>query len=167
MKRIALACALLAVSCGSSTPTAPSVAQVGGVWTGPVTQTGATGGECLGLFQLSTGASTPFTLAITQTASALTATASAQASGQSCSYTGTAGSNNLSLNATSCQPVGFQVTCNFLARDVVLVSRSVTATVGGNTMTGTSGETWNVFPRGATTNALGSVIVNYTFTFTR
>lgn len=166
-----IALALMTAACGSdapSAPTPPPIAQVAGVWTGNVTQTVATGGpECLALFQLGNGGSAPFTLAVTQAGSALTATASAQATGQSCSYTGTAGSTTVSLNATACQPQGFQVTCNFVPRDVILLSRSVTATVTLNTMSGTSGESWNVFPRGATTGGIGIVIVNYTFSFTR
>jgi len=59
MKRLlsAFACAvvLAALACGGTSPSAPSTptfASVAGVWTGPVTQTGASAGpECLGLFQ--------------------------------------------------------------------------------------------------------------------
>jgi hypothetical protein len=59
------------------------------------------------------------------------------------------------------------VTCNGLARDAVRVAFSVTATVSGNTMSGTTGASYNIFPRGNTTNGLGIIVLNDSFTFTR
>ena len=156
---------ILATGCGDDdSPTAPpSVVQVGGIWTGTVTQVSASGGpECLGLFQQSNGLTDNYTVSITQNGSSLTATASSQTGGETCNYTGTAGSNSVALNATSCNPSGYQATCNFQPRDIAIQTRSVTGTVSGNTMTGTTGETWNVMPRGSSTG-LGTVAVANSF----
>jgi len=172
---------MLASACGgSSSPTAPSIAQVGGAWTGLVTQTSVSGGECVGvLFQSSNGASDRFTASITQDGSSLTASASSQTAGHSCVYTGTAGSSSVSLNATFCQPSSVRLQCaNGALRDIYLVggmgetgspgvSRRITGTVSGNTLSGTIGETWNVFVSGASTNSLGVLVVNNSFTLSR
>lgn len=167
------------VSCGGdnkttsptpATPTTtsiPATAQVGGVWTGTVTQTSVNGGECANLFQLSTGVRSPFSLQVTQSGSSLTATAASQSTGQSCSYTGTAGGSSVALTGTGCQPSGYQATCDGFQRDVYISSYSATGTVSGNTLSGTTGATYNVFARGSITNGLGLVVVNSNFTFTR
>jgi hypothetical protein len=148
-------------------PTPPPIAQVAGVWTGMVTQTSISGGECASTLDGGNGRRTPYTLSVTQTAATLNATASSQLDGQSCTYTGTAGTNNLSLTATSCQPVGYVVTCeNGLSRELRIQQRSVTGTMAGNTLTGTTGESWNVTSR-STGAPLGIVTINYSFTFTR
>ena len=176
MKRGLLAAVIvwLGISCGggSSSPTAPAaptIANAAGVWVGNVTQTSATSstGECATLYQLSNGLSDRFTASITQSSTTLTATASSQTSGSSCAYSGTAGTNNITLNATSCTVNFMQGTCNGFARDMYLAARSVTGTVSGNTMTGTVGETWNVFVRGTTANGIGIVTVTNSFSFTR
>jgi hypothetical protein len=159
---------MLAAACGSDSPTAPSIAQVSGVWTGRVTQSSAIGGECVGLYLATfNGASEAFTASITQTGSSLTATASSQG-GTSCAYTGTAGEDSVALNATTCQISILQIQCaNGAQRDIQRISQSVTGRVNGNTMTGTVGESWNVYVRGGTTNSLGILVVNNTFTLNR
>jgi hypothetical protein len=164
---VLLLMSMAACNGGNSTPTAPSIAQVSGVWTGTVTQTSASGGECVGtLFAGSNGVSSPFTVSITQSGSSLNATASSQTTGQSCTYTGTAGSNTIALNVTTCTPVAFQIRCaNNAVRDIYLVTRSVTGTLNGNMISGTTGETWNVFASGTTTNGLGVLVVNNGFSF--
>jgi hypothetical protein len=160
LKLVALAACLSA--CGGSTTT-PSVAQVGGVWAGLASQSSVSSGQCSDFFV--NGAESSYTLSITQTGSTLAATSSSQLTGISCSYTGTAGSNTVTLNATSCSTSAYQVTCNGAARDIFLVGLSVTATISGNAMIGTAGETWNVFPRGNTTNGLGMLGVDLAFSF--
>lgn len=157
------------VACGgnSASPSAPAIAQVGGVWVGTATQTNASGSECAALFQSSNGASDRYTVQITQTGSNLTATSASQTSGISCDYTGTAGTTSVALTGTGCTSIGYQVTCNGLARDAFRVSYSATATVTGNTMSGGTGATYNIFPRGNTTNSLGVVVISNSFTFTR
>jgi hypothetical protein len=98
------------VGCGGgnsvTTPSTPAVAQVGGVWTGTVTQTSATGTECAALFQASNGASDRYTVQITQNGSSLTATSASQTSGIGCSYTGTVGGSTIALTGTSCTSAG-------------------------------------------------------------
>lgn len=169
MLRRLMLCSVFCLSAcsGKDTPTAPATAQVAGLWSGTITQTGATGGECLALFQLGNGGTAGITLAITQNGTALTGTATSSGSGGTCTFNGTAGSTNLSLNVTSCQPAGYSVTCNGQLRDVYLAARSVTATISGNTLTGSAGDTWNVFARGTTTNGLGIVTVTNSLTLTR
>ncbi|MCR4374172.1 MAG: hypothetical protein NUW22_04925 [Acidobacteria bacterium] len=152
---------------GSPAAPTPTISQVAGVWTGNVTQVSVTGGECLALFQQSNGGSDRYTLALTQTGATLAATAGSQNTGQSCTYTGTAGDGTISLNVATCEPGGYQATCNGQQRDVILFARSVTATVNGSAMTGTVGESWNVFRRDERTNGLGIVTVNHTFTMTK
>lgn len=169
------------VGCGGENsvtmPSTPAVAQVGGLWTGTVTQTSATGTECAALFQSSNGASDRYTVQITQNGSKLTATSrvfdaalkpeASQTSGVSCSYTGTADGSTIALTGTSCTSSGYQVICNGLARDAVRVAFSVTATVSGNTMSGTTGASYNIFPRGTTANSLGIIVLNDSFTLVR
>jgi len=166
---------------GNSTPSAPSTTQVAGVWTGTLTQTSASGlfegldsnqGECLALFQLSTGRSDRFTASIEQTGITLAATATSQATGQSCSYSGTAENNTIALtiNASTateinCSPSRYQVMCDGASRDVYLISRSIAGTVSGNTISGKSGETWRVLVNGKEEN--GAVVVNNSFTLSR
>ena len=100
---------LVALSCGggSSSPTAPSaptIAQVAGVYTGTSTLTSVSGGECVGtLFQSAVGAVSAFTAGVTQMGSTLSATVTSQTTGISCSYSGTAGSSAVTLNLTTCQ----------------------------------------------------------------
>lgn len=171
MRKLVVCLVLLGAQAGcggdgpASAPT-PQIAQVGGVWTGTVTQTNVSGVECAALFQLSTGVRSPFSLQVTQNGNNLTATAASQATGQSCGYTGTAGSTSVALTGTGCNPAGYSATCNGLARDVAIVTYSATGTASGNTLNGTTAATYNVFQRG-TQNGLGLVVVNSTFTFTR
>ena len=79
MLRRALALLLLSglSACGGSgNPAAPSgPAQVAGVWTGSLTATSITGGECVGaLLQSVVGTSENFTASVQQSGSSLTAT---------------------------------------------------------------------------------------------
>lgn len=182
MKRLALTVAvgLALTACGGgdsnngtstpTTPSAPTIAQVGGVWTGSVVQTSASGGDCVGpFFQQSNGASDRYTVTISQSGTFLTATASSQTSGSSCTYSGTAGSNTLALNFLDCQSgAAYRVTCaGGFQRDIYLRARSITGTVSGNVINGTTGETWNVYPVGTMSNPFGNLIVNDGFTFSR
>jgi hypothetical protein len=162
LKLVAVAACLSACG-GNSSPTSPSIAQVGGVWTGLASQSSVSGGQCSDVFV--NGAESSYTLSITQTGSTLAATSTSQLTGIHCSYTGTAGSNTVALNATSCSTSAYQVTCNGTPRDIFLVALSITATISGNAMIGTAGETWNVFPRGNTTNGLGVLGVDLAFSF--
>jgi hypothetical protein len=62
------------------------------------------------------------------------------------------GTDSIALNITSCQPAGAALHgSNGLDRDIFFVAGSETGTVSGNTITGTHGESWNVFVHGTTT----------------
>ena len=169
---------LVAVNCGGDSPTAPStptIAQVGGVWTSTATLTGVTGGECVGnLFQGFVGTVSASTATVTQTGSTLTGTITSPDTGISCSYSGTAGSNTVVLNLTTCQVDTAQIECGGgVLRHIQLVAGSATGTVSGNTMSGTAVETWNVFTEGLSPGSLlgavsvGVLTVNSTFQMTR
>jgi len=70
---------VLSAGCGSSSPTAPSVAQVAGVWRGTDRLTAASGGECFAAtFQGTIGTTDNVTAAITQTGSNLNLTLTLQ-----------------------------------------------------------------------------------------
>lgn len=144
----------LVSACGSDSPTAPSVTQIAGVWTGGETSTSIQGGECIGqALSANIGQRSPMTLAIQQSGSNLTATRTYTVNGSACTLTGTISGSSVVLNVQSCQIGGFTgATCaNGSVRDVTLVSGAFTTTVSGNTMTGTYNETWNVFQAGTTT----------------
>jgi hypothetical protein len=161
LKLVAVAACLSA--CGGNT-TAPSVAQVGGVWTGLASQSSVSAGQCSDVFV--NGAESSDTLTITQTGSTLAATSSSQFTGIGCSYTGTAGTNTVTLNATSCSTSAYPVTCTGTPRNIVLNALTITATISGNAMIGTAVETWNVFPSGNPTNGLlGVLMVDLAFSF--
>ena len=171
------ALSLVALNCGGdstspTSPTAPStptIAQVAGVWTGTATLTSVTGGECVGtVLQSAVGSADSFTAAVTQTGSTLSATITSQSSGLSCSYSGTAGSNTVTLNLTTCQvDTLLDVQCaGGVLRDMQLIAEGITGTVSGNTVSGTTAETWNVFIAG-TTVGVGPLTLNSTFTMAR
>lgn len=174
MKRLLLALLLVSVSAcsGSDTPAAPSapvIAQVAGVWTGVATLTSASGGECVGtIYQGLVGSRNNFTASISQAGSTLTATVTSQSDGTSCSYSGTAGSNTVSLNATSCQvSILTKIRCaNGSVRDIQLFADAITASVNANTATGTEAETWNTFVSG-TSSGVGILILNASFTMSK
>lgn len=159
---------LLVSACGSDSgspgsPSTPTIMQVGGVWVGNVTQSSVSGGECVGaLFQSSNGSSDRYTITINQSGSSLTGSATSQSTGQTCSYSGTAGSSTMTFNVTSCPSTGFRVTCNGgVQRDIYLNSRNFTATLGGNILSGTVGENWNVYVAGGTVNPIAGMSLTY------
>ena len=129
---------LAGLACGDDSPTAPSVVQVGGTWTGTQTLTAVAGGECVGvIFSTFIGESAPFVITITQTGDSLASTY------QACSYAGTAGSSSFTLNSTSCTIPGYgDVSCQIAdgggTRDVVFISRTISGTINGNSMAATS-----------------------------
>jgi hypothetical protein len=148
--RRALALLLLSnlSTCGGS-PAAPSgPAQVAGAWTGTLTVTSITGGECVGVvLQSAVGRSTNFTASIQQSGSSLTATITDAATGTSCTYSGSAATTTISLNLQSC-PVDavLGLRCgNGDLRDIQVVAGALTGTVSGSRITGTETSTWNTF----------------------
>jgi hypothetical protein len=105
---LAVTLALSAMACsGSSSPAAPStpsIVQAGGLWTGTLTITGVSGGECVGVTEQAlgiVGSSQTYTVQITQTGTSLTAVTTSTSTGITTNFTGTAGTASVTLNATS------------------------------------------------------------------
>ena len=145
------------VSCGKNSPTgpsAPSFVQIAGLWSYSARLATVAGGECVGpLLQATIGAVEAGTMSVTQSGGTLSARATNSSSGLTCDYNGTAGASSVTLNWTRCD-VGIitGATCpNGARRDLEMISRSITATVTGNSASGTSSETWNVFIAGTRT----------------
>jgi len=168
MKRlVVLASAILISACDFTTPAEPSIVQVAGNWSGTVTQLSATGDpECLAVLQRSNGVADRYTLTVTQNGIEVLASATSASTGMTCQYRGTAHATTVDLATRVCYPIGVPATCNALARDVDLVAHTMAGTVNGNTISGTTEQTWTVFPRAAS-NVIGVITVNNTFTFTR
>jgi len=144
-------------TCGGGSPAAPSgPAQVAGVWTGTLTVTSITGGECVGVvLQSAVGRSTKLTASVQQSGSSLTATVTDDGTGTSCSYSGSVGTTTISLNLQSC-PVDavLGLRCgNGALRDIQVVAGALTGTVSGSRITGTETSTWNTF---VTRTAIGT-----------
>ncbi len=169
-RRLVLIFALVSVACGSTTsPTGDAAQQPAGSWIGTFTQTTASGSttECLLAFQSSNGVPDTYSLTITQNGTALTASAVSATTGQVCNLSGTQSGNNINLTASACNPTAFQFTCNGLARDVYLTSRTYAGVQNTNVMSGSGADTWNVFNSGDTVTALNVVKTTSTFTLRR
>jgi hypothetical protein len=178
MKRLlsAFACAVVvaaAIACGSSgsptAPATPTIVNVGGVWTGTSRITGVTGGECIGaILQGQVGSTSASTLQVTQNGSSLTVRATDPASGAFTDYSGTAGRDTVTLNGTySSIGLLLDVVCpNGAHRDVRWQVGTITATVNGNSASGTSADTYNVYVAGTQTG-VGILIITSSFTMTR
>jgi hypothetical protein len=174
VKRLAVALFLATClsACGSDSPAAPSapvIAQVGGVWAYTSLLTNVSGGDCLGsTLAVSIGTTDRGTMSVTQSGSVLTGTTRSSLSGLSCSWQGTAGSSSMALSWTQCDAAiftGLRCTSGAL-RDMRLVGSSISATVNGTLATGTGAETYNVFVSGTTVGA-GTLTDSYTFSATR
>jgi hypothetical protein len=159
--------ALAAAGCGSSSDatTAPSVAQVAGVWRGTTRVSTVSGGECFASsMQLFVGSTRTASAAVTQTGSSLSVTITDPDRGFSCVYTGTSGASAIQLTATSC--AGFDSTrapCGTGAlRDLRLQTSSITATVSGTSMTGTEVDT-SVVNVSGTTTPVGTLTITSDF----
>ena len=169
MKRTIIALALVTAGCGSSSPTAPTIAQVAGVWRGTTRVSSVSGGECFATaFQAAVGSVTTASAAVTQSGSTLNVTITDPSSGASCTFTGTAGETAIQLTVTGCtasDSIGARCP-NGAVRDIRLQTASINATVNGNTMTGTEGETYNVNV-GGTSSPVGTLTVTSTFSVTK
>ena len=147
----------------------PSVVQVGGLWNASVTLTSATGGECVGaLYASSIGGVTGYSLSISQTGSSLTATSTSRSDGSTIQYTGTAGRNTITLNATNGSAfrlIGIRCS-NGAIRDSAVQTLAVFATISGNSATGTYAQSSNVYTSGTTTG-VGTLALNASFLMTR
>lgn len=166
--------AAVAAGCGdtvSGAPTTPSLAvsHLDGVWSGPLTLTSVSGGECTGAVAPSVfGPSDQGTLSMVQDGTSVTGRLTAQRTGLSCAFNGTATINTLSGDATSCNTTGLIVQCaNGQARELRLVGSSVSGGTSGGTITASVGTTFNVFTVQSPQVGVGSLVVNQAFTATR
>jgi hypothetical protein len=170
------------MACGSCSPTAPSPPQVSGFWSGTLTTMSVTGGECFASGIQSSpqlGRVWYFTMSMTQDGGAVTATSQyppgIPGSGEpdhKCSWTGTAGSNGVSLSTVTQNCKGQDVlgaSCpdnRALGRQIRLAMCAVTATVSNNTVAGTEVDTSNVLDS-MTQTVVGTIITTYNFSLTR
>jgi len=171
------ATAVVASCGGSSVPAAPDqIAQVSGTWDGAIIQTAASGGECLGVqWASANGQASRFIVAIAQNGASLTATEDKNLGfppyALNCTYSGTAGSNTVTLTLASCSIQRVQFQCaDGRPRDVFLASRSFTGAPvtdnGSVRLTGTTTESWNVYLPG-NANSIGVLSVNYSVGISR
>ena len=129
-----LACVVFVFTACGDNPTAPSVAQVGGTWTGTGTLRTVSGGDCVAeTVRAFVGQPGDFTMVITQNGTALTSN-----SLQGCPLTGTADASSFTLSGTApscaparerdwpCQPAGSGV-----FRDLQMTERTITGTLSG------------------------------------
>ena len=171
-RALSTAIAMIAVSCGGGSPSAPSsptIAQVAGVWAYRNTLTTVSGGECVGAaLQGAIGITSTGTLQITQSGASLNATSTDDTDGSNCTYTGTAGSSSIALNGTGCSVGAItDIVCqNGARRDIRIQTSGVNATISGNNASGSMAETWNVFVAG-TAAGVGPLTLNGSFTATR
>jgi hypothetical protein len=170
-----LVLAVAAIGCQENrvaSPNAPSlfIPSVQGIWSGPMTLVGTSGGECVVGDVIPTFLPTEdaATFTLSQNADTLNATITMESSGLACRYTGSGSSSTVALNATSCDRNGLVVTCaNGVPRELRLVGSSVTASWGGTQIAGRVTSTYNVFSTGDDPVGVGSLVATHDFSATR
>jgi hypothetical protein len=166
--------AVAAVSCQESRPASPTAASLflpslQGVWSGPLTLMGTSGGECVGSVVPSFLPTNDLgTVSLVQDGPELLATLTMESTGLACKYSGTNTGANLTMNATSCDRTGLIVQCVGGARELRLVGSSVIGTWNGTQLTGVTTSTYNVFtPPEVQQLGVGSLIATHSFQATR
>jgi hypothetical protein len=191
MARVLLVAVLVVVSgCGGtpatpsavSSPNASATATVGPpIWTGPRTLTDVSGGECVGpVFAAKVGSASAYDLRLTQNGSSLTAVATDRKTGLTVNYTGTIEGTSMSLAQSpgfSWSPGTFQYedfACgDGQVRDLLLGGSTITATLSGNTVTGTVVEPFDVYvaemvgPARRYISDVGELVLTSSFVLTR
>ena len=175
IKAVVFTGALAAMGCQEvrpSSPTAPSlfIPNLEGVWSGPMTLLGTSGGECTReVVPTFLPTSDLGTIAITQTDADTSATITTESTGLACRYTGTSTLTSLAMNAVSCDRTGLLVSCkDDQTRELRLVGSSVTGSWNGNQFTGQVSSTYNVFtPPEGQQDGVGSLVATHSFTATR
>jgi len=169
-----LALAVTVLGCQESRPASPTAValflpSLQGVWSGPMTLVGTSGGECVGAVVPSfLPANDVGTVTVLQNGSDLQATLTMESTGLACRYTGTNTGANLAMNATSCDRHGLIVQCVGGARELRLVGSSVIGTWNGDQLTGVTTSTYNVFtPPEDRQLGVGSIVATHNFTATR
>lgn len=136
---------------GSVGPTAPTIADVAGSWTGSYTLESATGCGCVGsITQLLVGLTVASNTEISQSGSAIQGTLTSPWSAELCEFTGTVGSESIGAEATGCVIEEYPgMECpDGQRRDLYWSSATLQATAFGNDMNGTLVESWDCFHSG-------------------
>jgi hypothetical protein len=176
MRAVMLSVALIALGCQDSRPAIPTAASlfipsVQGVWSGPMTLVGTSGGECAaGVVPSFLPTNDQGTVTLSQADDGLVATLTTESTGLACRYAGTTSGTSLAMNATSCDRTGLVIRCvENVARELRLVGSSITATWDGNQIVGRATSTYNVFtPPGTGDQAgVGSLVASHSFVATR
>ena len=168
-----LVLAVAALGCQESrfvNPNAPSlfIPSPAGVWAGPLTLVGTSGGECVGSVIPSFLPTNDFgTATLAEGNAGLEATLTTELTGLACKYTGTSTGVNIAMNATACDRTGLIVQCIGDARKLELVGSSVLGSWNGNQMTGVTTTTYNVFTVTNPPLGVGSLIATHSFTARR
>ena len=168
-----LVLAVAALGCQGTRPLSPTAPLVflpspQGVWAGPLTLVGTSGGECVGSVIPSFLPTNDFgTATVTDTGLDLQATLTMEGTGLACKYTGTSTGVNIAMNATECNRTGLIVQCVGDARKLELVGSSVIGSWNGDQMIGVTTSTYNVFTVANPPIGVGSLIATHNFTATR
>ena len=173
-KAVVFTGALAALGCQESRPTSPSAASLfipnlQGVWNGPMTLSGSSGGECTGeVINTFLPTSDVGTISIAQNDADTSATMTTESTGLACRYTGTSTLTSLAMNAESCDRTGLIVSCkDGRTRELRLVGSSVTGSWNGNQLTGQVSSTYNVFTTATPQTGVGSLVTTHNFSATR
>ena len=175
VRSVVFAAVMAALGCQDARSVSPTSASLfipgaDGIWAGPMTLLGTSGGECVAAVVPSFLPASDFgTVTVTQDGANLTATMTMEATGLACRYSGSATVSTLAMNATACDRHGLLVQCPIVgARELRLVGSSVTATWNGNEITGRTTTTYNVFtPPEVLQLGVGSLVATHSFTATR
>ena len=131
---------------GAVGPTAPTIADVSGSWSGSYTLESATGCGCIGATtQLLIGLAVTSSTEISQNGTAIQGTWKSPWTAELCDFEGTVGSESLNAEATGCVLEEYlDMECpNGSRRDLHWSSSTLQATALGNDMNGTLMESWD------------------------
>jgi len=167
--------AVMAAACQEArqvNPTAASlfIPSVQGIWGGPMTLLGTSGGECVVGDVIPTFLPTldVGTFTLSQNANTLNAVLTMESTGLACRYTGSATTSSFALNATSCDRNSLVVTCaNGVPRELKFLGSSVTASWNGSQIVGRVTSTYNVFTTDEHPVGVGSLVATHDFSATR
>ena len=158
--------ATVSVGCGGA-PSAPSVVQVAGHWTGTAKISSVIGGDCMyPSYAALIGYEIPFQLDLQQSGSVLSSS-----DGSGCSASGSIDGNRFTLNgdARTCSAdsgLSFVICANGTAIDIHPMSHVTTGVVSGNSMTGEWTQIDAIYAFGKPT-LLDNLTVTVTFSATR
>ena len=163
---------VMASACGGgvSSPSSAQPIQVAGTWRGSLRVVSGTGEPCVGAaFQSAAGVSFDYALRIEQSADVLTGITTSPATGIECRLTGMAGTSSIVLNLTTCSnisPPRFFSCAPDVFRDARPSALAVNASIGGNSLSGTYSEAYDVFVSGTTSN-VGTATLNAQLTLSK